>query len=417
MLVDEDHVILHANKKVREVFGKEVEEIVGEYCPAVIHGAEEPYPGCPLEESIKRGYVPIERELFDERTGLWIKSSIYPLNMRTKNGKRVFLHFVQDVTDKKLTTNLQEELKRKEEKYRAIFENSPNVVGIVSEDGTVVEANPTMMESFKTNPVGRKIEELFPEEVARKWIRCIKQAILNGRQSTFEESWGGKHYSVSILPMRVANEKFALIIGRDVTELKNKETFLKILIEIERLIDYETDKKRLLKRVCRKLLEVPKCVAVRIDLFDDGNFLFSCGKLDRGSADVSVEALALPLKTERVVGAITVRFRGNLTREEVSILETLASDISFALKTFELDEAKRRAFERIEENIYQFAVLVDEIKNALTPISLATELQLPRELISEIITRQVEKIRNILREIDRGWIESEKVREFLKRYM
>ena len=51
LLVDENHNILQANSKVREHLNVEPREIIGKYCPKVIHGIDGPFEGCPLEEA------------------------------------------------------------------------------------------------------------------------------------------------------------------------------------------------------------------------------------------------------------------------------------------------------------------------------------------------------------------------------
>ena len=53
LLVDENHYILEANSAVYEQFGVKREDILGKYCPMVIHGLNHPFPGCPLEEAAK----------------------------------------------------------------------------------------------------------------------------------------------------------------------------------------------------------------------------------------------------------------------------------------------------------------------------------------------------------------------------
>ena len=44
MILDADHKILLANKAIRGDFGLDPEQIVGEYCPKVVLGSDEPYP-------------------------------------------------------------------------------------------------------------------------------------------------------------------------------------------------------------------------------------------------------------------------------------------------------------------------------------------------------------------------------------
>lgn len=100
MLVDEDHRILLANKAVEECFGVSPAQIIGRYCPQVIHGIDGPFPGCPLEEAAAKGQ-PVERELFHPETGQWVMSSAYPIAGWKHEGRRVFLHLARDVTERK----------------------------------------------------------------------------------------------------------------------------------------------------------------------------------------------------------------------------------------------------------------------------------------------------------------------------
>jgi PAS domain S-box-containing protein len=100
MLLDADHKILLANKAIRGDLGFVPEQIVGEYCPKVVHGLEEPYPGCPLEEAIEKGHG-VEREFFDPDSNRWVNSAIYQTKKYTQDGKEIFIHFISDISQKK----------------------------------------------------------------------------------------------------------------------------------------------------------------------------------------------------------------------------------------------------------------------------------------------------------------------------
>lgn len=100
LLVDSAHYILHANKTVQLQLGLDPDQIVGGYCPKVIHGIDTKFYGCPLEESVEKGEG-VEREVFDENSGRWLNSAIYPTNQYTKKEKRIYLHMVTDITERK----------------------------------------------------------------------------------------------------------------------------------------------------------------------------------------------------------------------------------------------------------------------------------------------------------------------------
>lgn len=100
MLIDEAHRILFANSAVVDAFNVTPEQIVGGFCPEVVHGLDEPFPGCPLEEASREGCL-VERELFDPNTESWTLAAAYPTGLHTEDGRRVFLHFARDTTDRR----------------------------------------------------------------------------------------------------------------------------------------------------------------------------------------------------------------------------------------------------------------------------------------------------------------------------
>ena len=79
-----------------------------------------------------------------------------------------------------------------------------------------------------------------------------------------------------------------------------------------------------------------------------------------------------------------------------------------------IEGQKREAYEQIERNIEQFAILGDHVRNPLAVIVGLADLS--EGATSEKILEQAKMIDGIIDQLDRGWIESEKVREFLHRY-
>ncbi len=80
----------------------------------------------------------------------------------------------------------------------------------------------------------------------------------------------------------------------------------------------------------------------------------------------------------------------------------------------QMEMAKRKALEQIEQNIEQFAILGDHIRNPLAVIVGLSSLA-PGDITDKIIL-QAREIDRIITQLDMGWIESEKVRDFIKRY-
>lgn len=116
MLIDEDHTILMTNHAIKNDLGVQPDQIVGRYCPKAVHGLDEPYPGCPLEDALERGQN-IEREFYDEQTGRWVNSAIYATDQKTREGKTIFLHLIMDITQRK---KFEKELLQSNESQAAI---------------------------------------------------------------------------------------------------------------------------------------------------------------------------------------------------------------------------------------------------------------------------------------------------------
>ncbi len=76
---------------------------------------------------------------------------------------------------------------------------------------------------------------------------------------------------------------------------------------------------------------------------------------------------------------------------------------------------RRQAFKQIERNIEQFAVLGDHIRQPLQ-VTLGRAELLDDEGAAEVIREQVWRINNYIKQLDQGWVESRKIREYLQRH-
>ena len=107
LLIDSKHHILMANKAVKQALGKDPDQIIGGYCPKVIHNSDQPIPQCPLEEAVCQGHA-VEREFYDPDHKRWISSVVYPTEFQTQSGEKIYLHLTYDITDRQ---NAQNDLK------------------------------------------------------------------------------------------------------------------------------------------------------------------------------------------------------------------------------------------------------------------------------------------------------------------
>ena len=80
-------------------------------------------------------------------------------------------------------------------------------------------------------------------------------------------------------------------------------------------------------------------------------------------------------------------------------------------------EAREReavALRQIEENLMQLGTLNDEIRN---PLAIITGIiGFSDDDVSEPVIEQVRAIDDIVHRLDQGWLESEKIREYLRKH-
>jgi len=108
-IVDSHHKIVLANKAVSRALNKDPDALRGCYCPLAIHGLDQPYPGCPLEDAVKINEA-VEKVLHDAKANTWMKSCIYPVGTVPFWDEPVYFHAIMDITGEKLLEMRNEKL-------------------------------------------------------------------------------------------------------------------------------------------------------------------------------------------------------------------------------------------------------------------------------------------------------------------
>ncbi len=446
MVVDENHNIVIANKKITEAYGVKPEEIEGTYCPKTVHGSDKPIPECPLEKSLFMGGSYAESEFYDEKTGRWYQSIIYPLGVVTRDGRRLFLHFTIDITDKKRAQKLEFEKKVGEDKYRAIFENTVNPVAIVDAGGKILEANPSMVSLLRLNPTGKMVSEVFGEK-SEIVDRYFQETVQINEIVTFLAEFRENTLIFNIIPAQIGERTEYLIIGKDITDVVKREKLLQMILSVERELDKFSDLSSLLKSVAESIVSVKDYKGVRVDFVGKETFSLASGELGghlnekcrviKKVLENGEDALSNTEECQQecmvkkaisdgsmlymaVFSILTNERRGSLAffsskpfdEEELKILKMMTSDISLAIKNFELNEVKKMAYRKVEEEIEKIALLIDRIRNPLTVISVYAESC--QNDAGKIVLEQVERIRKIIENLDEEWRKSEEFRKHLR---
>jgi len=110
----------------------------------------------------------------------------------------------------------------------------------------------------------------------------------------------------------------------------------------------------------------------------------------------------------------TIAWHNTVIRDKTNkIIGTLSSGEDITERN-QMIEEMRKAFEQIDKNIEQFAILVDSIRNPLAVIVALVDLYGEKE--KEIIFEHADLIDKIIENIDQRTLESKEVREFLKKH-
>jgi PAS domain S-box-containing protein len=129
-------------------------------------------------------------------------------------------------------------------------------------------------------------------------------------------------------------------------------------------------------------------------LWTKGHVTFESGYLTRSGRTIPVE--------------INARVFDYFGRKGVL---AIARDIT---ERYDIERLKMEAFQQIEMNMQQFALLNDHIRNPLQGIIGIADLM--QNESSEKIIRLAHVVNDLIHKLDRGYIESEKIYEFLRKY-
>ncbi len=225
----EDYTVKKANSASR--FGTLSETSI---CYALTHKADKPCEGpvhcCPLEEvkETKRHAV-VEHVHYDKngdkRT---VEVHGYPI-LDAEGNVIQMIEYIFDITERKL---VEEALKENEEKYRTLFETSPQGIAVSSLDGRLLEFNPAFQ-----NMVGYTQKELnelnFLSLTPEKWHKAELESIdgiMDKGSGTFEKEYIRK--SGTVFPVVLSGwiirdkERKPVKVGayiEDITERKRIE--------------------------------------------------------------------------------------------------------------------------------------------------------------------------------------------------
>jgi PAS domain S-box-containing protein len=359
-------------------------------------------------------------------TTLWafVQERVFTRN--PDGSPRQVFAIAQDITARKAA---EQALAESEERFRSIFTTSHAVVMIIDPNtGEIVDANPaasayygyphealTAMKITDINTLSE--DEVFAEmqkaKTGQKNYFAFRHRLENGEVRDVDV------YSGQVV---VHGRLLLHSIIYDVTGVKQAE---KALCESENqfraLLDSTTDVASLIDRN-GNLLALNGVLAEKLGGTVE-DFLGVCAyelfppeaARERRAKAEEVFSTGKPLRfTEESGGRIytTTIFPIRDLVGSVERVAVIARDIT---EQKHLEQIRQQAFDQIERNIEQFAILADHIRQPLQVILGMADL-VEGERMSETIQEQVQRINSYIKQLDRGWVESREVRTFLRRH-
>ncbi len=280
-----------------------------------------------------------------------------------------------------------------------IFEKSPMGILIVNKDGLVLDANPAVIRNLREDPVGRSIFDMLPNDFAERALKAVRESIERDETLTFQDTMNLRHYILHFNPCRPFDgEMYCLVMILDITRIVRMQRMMDIARRIGSTILHAKEKEDMLRGVAEILSEPEEFSAV---VMRSGDLEITAG----GGRSGREYTFQMEFGSEKV-GSVSIWSVRELDEAEISLLQTIVSDVGLAAKLMDMRL-------QLERNIVQIAYLVDGIRNPLTAIQLNAELYADNTL-RENLLEQVEKIKNSVSKLDSCWRESEKILRILR---
>jgi PAS domain S-box-containing protein len=182
-----------------------------------------------------------------------------------RNGKPYAIQGIaHNITERK---KAEAALKESQEKYKRLFDSSPELIIENDEEGNILAVNSAMTKSLGTPAeklIGKNIFDILPREIAEERAKIARKAFEEMKNQAFEDERAGRYFQNIYVPIINPDGKRTIqLIARDVTSQKKADATLKESEEkFKKLFDDApagialVDKNRIIKEANNSLLQL-----------------------------------------------------------------------------------------------------------------------------------------------------------------
>lgn len=168
-----------------------------------------------------------------DRTVAWVASIGKRLPDKAKNGDRL-IGVCMDITERK---QIEQELYRREQEFKALAENAPDIIARMDAAGRYQYVNQAIEQVTgisQTAFMGKTLGELgFPEEINALWKQSVSEVLTTAQEGIVEgylpTPKGTRYYQSRLVPEQALDGSLdhAICISRDITDLKQTQEALR----------------------------------------------------------------------------------------------------------------------------------------------------------------------------------------------
>jgi histidine kinase len=213
---DRNYKLIRYNQE----FSKKFRPKPGDFCYSAYKGREKKCKICPVEKTFKDGLSHFSEEKGFRKDGTPTHWIVKTSPIKNEQGEIIAaMEMSLDITHKKA---LEEELKKSEKKYYAIFDNIPNPVFVLDLDTLKIldcNANVKVVYGYKKDEIiGKSFIKLFREEDQDPYISLLKTSTIITQAKQINKAGDVLFVNIRISPSEYPGGKVLLVTTNDITK-------------------------------------------------------------------------------------------------------------------------------------------------------------------------------------------------------